>query len=101
MITCRDCRQLYPENALPHLCPNCGGLYGFSEGIEYSSESIGSEFPGIWRYRNSFSLPQGAPLLTLGEGNTPLIWSEVFGKNVGFKLESLNPTGSFKDRGTA
>ena len=101
MITCRDCHQPYPENALPHICSSCGGLFGFYEGIEYSSENIDPELPGIWRFRHSFSLPQGAPLITLGEGNTPLIWSEVFGKEVGFKLESLNPTGSFKDRGTA
>jgi len=101
MITCRDCHQPFPENALPHICSSCGGLFGFYEGIEYCSENIDPELPGIWRYRYSFSLPQGAPLITLGEGNTPLIWSEVFGKKVGFKLESLNPTGSFKDRGTS
>jgi threonine synthase len=29
------------------------------------------------------------------------VWSEAFGKKVAFKLESLNPSGSFKDRGTA
>jgi threonine synthase len=36
----------------------------------------------------------------LGEGSTPLIWSEAFGRQVAFKCEYLNPTGSFKDRGT-
>jgi threonine synthase len=40
-------------------------------------------------------------MVTLGEGNTPLIWNFIRGRKVGFKLESLNPTGSFKDRGTA
>jgi len=101
MVTCRDCRQPYPQDSLPHLCPNCGGLFGFSEGITYSTEKIEPGLPGIWRHRHSFSLPSGAPLITLGEGDTPLIWSHVLGKKVGFKLESLNPTGSFKDRGTA
>ncbi len=101
MITCRDCQQPYPENTLPHICSRCGGLFGFYEGIKYDSENIAPELSGIWRYRHSFSLPKEAPLITLGEGNTPLIWSEVFGKKIGFKLESLNPTGSFKDRGTA
>ncbi len=101
MVTCRDCRQPYPQDSLPHLCPNCGGLFGFSKGITYSTEKVEPGLPGIWRQRHSFSLPNGAPLITLGEGDTPLIWSQVFGKKVGFKLESLNPTGSFKDRGTA
>ena len=101
MVTCRDCRQPYPQNSLPHLCLNCGGLFGFVEGITYFPEKVEPGLPGIWRHRHSFSLPAGAPLITLGEGDTPLIWSHVFGKNVGFKLESLNPTGSFKDRSTA
>jgi threonine synthase len=42
-----------------------------------------------------------SPSITLGEGNTPLVWSGVFNTQVGFKVESQNPTGSFKDRGTA
>ena len=37
----------------------------------------------------------------MGEGNTPLVWSEALGKRIAFKLEFLNPNGSFKDRGTA
>ncbi|MBI2194437.1 MAG: pyridoxal-phosphate dependent enzyme [Planctomycetes bacterium] len=42
-------------------------------------------------------------LLTLGEGNTPLVRSRRIGPSAGlsrlyFKLESANPTGSFKDR---
>jgi len=57
--------------------------------------------PGIWRYRQVLGLPKNAPIITLGEGNTPLIWSKAFGREVAFKLEFLNPTGSFKDRGTA
>ncbi len=101
MINCRDCRQPYPQDSLPHLCQNCGGVFRISDGIIYSPEEIEPGLPGIWRHRHSFSLPSGAPLITLGEGNTPLIWSHIFGKKVGFKLESLNPTGSFKDRGTA
>jgi threonine synthase len=36
-------------------------------------------------------------IITLGEGWTPLV---KFSDNIHFKLESLNPTGSFKDRGS-
>jgi threonine synthase len=44
------------------------------------------------------------PALSLGEGDTPLVRSKVIEREVGcaelyFKLESCNPTGSFKDRG--
>ncbi|MEX2160310.1 MAG: pyridoxal-phosphate dependent enzyme [Anaerolineales bacterium] len=39
--------------------------------------------------------------MSLGEGNTPLVEGRGFGKKLAFKLEFANPTGSFKDRGTA
>lgn len=45
------------------------------------------------------------PSVTLGEGSTPLIRAERLSERLGFelwlKLEGLNPTGSFKDRGMA
>jgi threonine synthase len=58
---------------------------------------------GIWRYRAS--LP-ALPEVTLGEGSTPLLPLERIAAKAGGgrllgKLESLNPTGSFKDRGSA
>jgi len=43
------------------------------------------------------------PLVTIGEGDTPLVeaphLSELVGAEVWLKLEGANPTGSFKDRG--
>jgi threonine synthase len=43
------------------------------------------------------------PLVTLGEGDTPLVpaprLSERTGCEVWLKFEGANPTGSFKDRG--
>jgi threonine synthase len=44
-------------------------------------------------------------IVSLGEGLTPLVKAERYGKSIGLKklglkLEFLNPTGSFKDRGT-
>ncbi|MGC9189875.1 MAG: pyridoxal-phosphate dependent enzyme [Conexivisphaera sp.] len=43
----------------------------------------------------------GRPRVSLGEGNTPMVNLFGFTRNVHFKLEYLNPTGSFKDRGSA
>jgi threonine synthase len=40
-------------------------------------------------------------LVTLGEGGTPLVGVKIHGRDLFFKCEHLNPTGSFKDRGTA
>ena len=46
-------------------------------------------------------LPASAALVTLGEGGTPLVGVKIHGRDLFFKCEHLNPTGSFKDRGTA
>ena len=60
---------------------------------------------GILRtYNELLPLSGDTPLLTLGEGDTPLIKSNRLGPDLGcddlyFKLEGCNPTGSFKDRG--
>jgi threonine synthase len=56
---------------------------------------------GVWRYRHTFPLPPDAEPVTLGEGDTPLVPITLDGRVVHFKLEGLNPTGSFKDRGMA
>ena len=55
-------------------------------------------------YREYLPITDKTPLITLHEGNTPLIKAEKIGKELGgielyFKYDGLNPTGSFKDRG--
>jgi threonine synthase len=59
----------------------------------------------IERYRDRLPVGPDTPLLTLGEGGTPLIRSQRLGERLGvelhFKFEGANPTGSFKDRGMA
>ena len=56
------------------------------------------------RYGDFLPITNGTPILTLGEGDTPLVKSKHLAKEIGqsevyFKLEGCNPTGSFKDRG--
>lgn len=59
----------------------------------------------IERYRDYLPVTDNTPVITLKEGDTPLIHakylSAIIGKNyeVYLKYEGLNPTGSFKDRG--
>lgn len=58
------------------------------------------------KYRDFLPITPATPMLTLGEGGTPLVRSVVLEKELGcgelyFKLEGCNPTGSFKDRGMA
>jgi threonine synthase len=57
----------------------------------------------IERYRDRLPFEPGDPVVSLGEGSTPLVpaprISERAGTEVWLKLEGANPTGSFKDRG--
>ncbi len=59
----------------------------------------------IERYKEYLPVTSKTPIITLNEGDTPLIKSEYFSKILGgksqvyLKYEGLNPTGSFKDRG--
>src|SRR5664279_3716730 len=60
--------------------------------------------PGlIERYRDRLPFAPEDPVVSHGEGSTPLVFaprlSERVGAEVWCKLEGLNPTGSFKDRG--
>ncbi|NOX97277.1 MAG: threonine synthase [Nitrospirae bacterium] len=59
----------------------------------------------INRYRKYLPIADSTPIVTLNEGNTPLIKVSNLSKAIGtdlevyLKFEGLNPTGSFKDRG--
>jgi threonine synthase len=99
-ITCSNCKRPYPDEGAPYKCPKCGGLFDVAP-WDFDSAQVDKAQSGIWRYRHTFAgLPATFPAVSLGEGRTPLLWSTAFGRQVAFKCEYLNPTGSFKDRGT-
>ena len=56
------------------------------------------------KYKQFLPINDNTPIFSLGEGNTPLVKSNNIYKEIGckelyFKLEGCNPSGSFKDRG--
>jgi len=58
----------------------------------------------MWKYRELLPVKDDANIVTLGEGNTPLLPAVGIGGKLGyphlyFKDETVNPTGSFKARG--
>src|SRR6266576_1401354 len=59
----------------------------------------------IARYRDFLPVNDETPIVSLGEGDTPLIYSPRLSERIGrgcdvfVKNEGVNPTGSFKDRG--
>lgn len=67
------------------------------------TERTTSKLGVIERYRKYLPLTKSTPIVSLGEGNTPLVFCPQLSKRVGravfVKNEGVNPTGSFKDRG--
>jgi threonine synthase len=77
--------------------------FGAQKGTPYWLESNFSEIPvieetlsGMERYRHLLPLAPTAPLVSLGEPETPVVQID---SNLWMKLEYLMPTGSYKDRG--
>ena len=112
------CRAKYPITEVIYECPQCGGLleaaYDWS-GIDPSPwkklwrerrmDNSPLEQSGVWRYREALPfLDDTAKVVTLREGNTPLLNASHAAQYAGldgitFKHQGFNPTGSFKDNG--
>jgi threonine synthase len=67
------------------------------------TERTASKLGVIERYREYLPVTESTPIVSLGEGDTPLVFCPQLSKRVGravfVKNEGVNPTGSFKDRG--
>lgn len=107
-LICSNCKNEYSLNTSLYRCGECSSPltvdYEYENTIGSVGKSTFQERPrNIARYREF--LPTDDRMISLGEGWTPITTSNYYSKNTGaevkFKLEYLNPTGSFKDRGTA
>lgn len=95
-IKCINC-QSSTTNPLDYRC-HCGSPFEVHVKIEFSKNMIKKNNYTVFRYREFFPYLNKEQNISLGEGWTPLI---KYDKKVSFKLDFLNPTGSFKDRGSA
>ena len=104
-LRCRECARPYPAEAL-HVCEFCFGplevAYDYDAiAASVSRERIAAGPLSVWRYADL--LPAAPDGLDLGAGFTPLVRAERLGAELGLrdlwvKNDTLNPTGSFKDR---
>ncbi len=97
-LLCDACGQrwaLTPER----LWCACGAPLQWTSLMPFNPHAIETHCWSLWRYRNFLLLPTDAHPVSLGEGMTPLV-STPDGHSW-LKLEFLNPTGSFKDRGAS
>jgi len=91
---CRRCARRYALEDRQWAC-SCGGLFDVGDWV---ANPLPRELPwSMWRYRAALPVTDGWADLTLGEGMTPLLPA---GPNAWYKVDSLMPTGSYKDRGS-
>ncbi|HTV11874.1 MAG TPA: threonine synthase [Acidimicrobiales bacterium] len=105
-LRCRECARSYPAEAL-HVCEWCFGPLEVAYDYEaiaanISRQKVAAGPKTIWRYADL--LPASAEgAVDLGAGLTPLLRADRLGAELGLldlwlKNDTVNPTGSFKDR---
>ncbi len=96
-ILCRKCGEPANQTAYHTSCADCGGPMHF----DYADEAYRAERKGasMWKYRALLPVGADAKLVTLEEGETPLVRARFEERaEVWIKNETRNPTGSHKDR---
>jgi threonine synthase len=99
-LVCTACAQSYCLDTSNWRCA-CGGLFDLKDWPAFDVARRNPLERGLPRYRGLMPLDPAWEPVTLGEGNTPLLPVQWEGQPLIFKLESMAPTGSFKDRGAA
>lgn len=105
-LGCPKCFKTYSlQNWLED---QCGFRLRINYDIEERNNNVSKEFIkknqiSHWKYRGFFPVSDQKHELTIGEGSTSLVKSSKLAKKLGlknlyFKLEHTNPSGSFKDR---
>lgn len=109
-LECIRCKAGFGVQERIWACNDCGSLLD----VKYNYEEVQKSFKkddllkrisSLWRYKEILPIRQMENVCSLGEGWTYLQKSSNYGNTFGlkrlfFKLEYLNPTGSFKDRGS-
>lgn len=108
-LECASCGSHYDLQEDILLCKSCGSTLNIKYNLERIRNSLNkadlaNRATNVWRYRELLPIINEQNIVSLGEGWTPIIKAENYGKELGlkelfFKLEFLNPTGSLKDRG--
>lgn len=98
VIKCKLCGKVYGKGYRSFRC-SCGGVLEVLIDLRSSKWFVDKDVGGVFRY--SQLLPDLFNHVSLGEGLTPTVVRSLGNHSLYFKLEYLNPTGSFKDRGSA
>ena len=107
-LVCSVCGKPFARDSEPYVCESCGGMlepeFDLAGETEHYREVIrGGCRSGVWDYRDLLPVEDVEEPVTLGEGNTPMLHARNLAKVVGvdqlfLKNETLNPSGTYKDR---
>jgi threonine synthase len=105
MLKCRECGKEYPPIKI-HACEECFGPLEVVYNIDFmniNKHTIEGRSKTLWRYRELLPLEDAAKIIDLGAGFTPLHECKRLAEALGLrrlyiKNDTVNPTGSFKDR---
>lgn len=108
-LECINCRTRIPLTKTVAGCPRCGEVilearYDLSDlNVEKWRKELARRPHNLWRYREVLPILNTDNIVSLGEGDTPLIKSQALAANLGLKNlyikdERQGPTASFKDR---
>ncbi len=108
-LTCSDCGKIYDVDKIQTFCPDCQAalvaIYDLEAARRHVDRDEISRRPkGMWRWGELLPVREAEYVITLGEGDAPLLRVDHVGSQMGLKNlyvkdESVNPTGSFKARG--
>jgi threonine synthase len=99
-LRCSACQQIYPLDTWEWCC-ECGGSFRLEGALPFSRQAVRLDEFTLWRYRTMLPIRHEEHIVSLGEGFTPLVETQIHGLPIFCKLEFMAPTGSFKDRGAA
>ncbi|WP_312908350.1 threonine synthase [Natronosalvus caseinilyticus] len=106
---CYDCGSTYDLEHTEFPCPECGGIldpkYDY-DAIDVSREEIETRNGSMWKYRELLPILDTDDIVSMGEGNTPVVECPELAEEMGvarvaIKDEGQNPTNTFKDRGAS
>lgn len=102
-LVCPVCSKAYPPASDELTCKECNAPTVVAMNTARAAPFEPSGEPSMWRYFDLLPLSERAAIVSQGEGQTPLMASPRLAEHLGvgsllLKNETVNPTGSFKDR---
>jgi len=105
-LRCGRCELDYPTDVAPAVCKTCGWVLECDVALPSApglDAQIRARPRGLWRWHEFLPVADRKTVVSLGEGDTPLVHAARLGERVGIprlhlKNDTLQPTGSLKDR---